>query len=800
MPRAFLLSCLLCASWPPGPAAAADVKPFLVKHCVSCHGPDVQKGDLRLDNLPTDFAKKEVRDRWRAVLDRVAAGEMPPPKRPQPTKAEKDALAKAVSEPLIAAEEARQKADGRAVLRRLNRTEYENTLRDLLGVPVDVKDMLPPDALAHGFDNIGEALSISPVQLQRYLEAAEFALDAAVARGPQPKTVTTKFTYAQGRAAANIGKHWLKLPDDTVVLFSSGTFPSTQLDAFRAPERGTYRIRVSGNAHQSKEPVAFALFLGNFGRGGDTALHGYHELPAGKPSVIEVTAHLDRGDSLQILPYGLKGFQPFGPKPMSPDEYTGPGLAIQHVEVTGPVVGEWPPRGHQLLFGDLPLKPAGTNAPKGKGPLPLVPTSTSPEADAKRLLPRFLAAAFRRPVSDAKAAPYLALFAAEMTGGAPFDQALRAAAAAALCSPDFLFLVEKPGKLDDYALASRLSYFLWRTSPDDELLKLAAAGTLGHPDTLRAQTERLLKHPNAARFAADFTDAWLDLRNIGFTTPDKLLYPEFDGMLQDSMVRETRGFFAEVLNSNLPTATFLDSDFALLNNRLARHYGIPGVEGVAFRRVPLKPEYHRGGVLTHGSVLKVSANGTNTSPVVRGVYVLERFMGITPQPPPPGVPAVEPDIRGAKTVRELLDKHRNVETCAGCHRKIDPPGFALESFDVIGGWRDTFRVLPEKPGVALKVNGEFVRYKHGPKVDAAGELPDGRPFAGFEAFRKLLSADPDAFARCLTEKLTAFGTGREATFADRPAVASIVAESAKRKHAFRDLIHAVVQSDLFRTK
>lgn len=796
-----LLSCfsLLAAT-----AVSADVKPFLAKHCVSCHGTDAQKGDLRLDTLSTDFTRPEVREQWQAVLDRVTAGEMPPSRKPRPEAGEIAALEKWVSGEILTVERAKQKAEGRVVLRRLNRTEYENTIRDLLGVHVDVKELLPEDALSHGFDNIGEALNLSAVHLQRYLDAAELALDTAVARGDKPESKTAKYTYTQGRAANNIGKHWLKRPDDTVVFFSSGTFPSTQLDAFRAGEPGTYRIRITGSGYQSKEAVPFALYLGNFGRGGGTWLGGYHELPAGKPGVVEVTAHLDRGDSLQILPFGLKGFRPFGANPMKPEEYTGAGLAIQSVEVTGPVIETWPPRGHTLLFGDLPLKPvADTTPPKGRkgkqGPV-LVPVSTNPQADAERLLPQFLRAAFRRPVTNAQATPYLALFSQEMKDGASFDQAMRTAASAALCSPNFLFLLESPGKLDDYALAARLSYFLWRTTPDDELLKLADAGKLGNEDVLRRQTERLLKHPNARRFVADFTDAWLDLRNIDFTVPDKLLYPEFDGMLQDTMLRETRAFFAEVVAANLPASTFVQSDFTFANERLARHYGLPGVDGVEVRKVPLKPEHHRGGVLTHASVLKVSANGTNTSPVVRGVYVLERFLGVTPQPPPPGVPAVEPDIRGAKTVRELLDKHRSVETCAGCHQKIDPPGFALESFDVIGGWRETFRSLPEKPQGQLLVNGERVRYRPGLAVDASGRFPDGREFAGFEEFRKHLLADPDVFAKCVTEKLLAFATGREAGFADRPDVAKLVKESAGRGHAFRDLIHAVVQSDLFRNK
>ncbi len=791
-------------------STTAAIRAFLAMHCIDCHGADVQKGELRLDELALDFTKAETRETWQAVKERVEAGTMPPAKKPRPAKTEKDVLANWVQDGLAASERARFKTEGRVTLRRLNRTEYDNTLRDLLGVPVDVKELLPADALSHGFDNIGEALSISSVQMNRYLEAAELALNAAVARTAKHEPQTKSFSLAEGRGASNIGKHWHKRPEDgATVVFTSATFPSTQIDTFRAWARGRYTVKLTGYAYQSQTAVPFALYYGNFARGGDTRLQGYHEFTPGKPTSIAVELDLDPGDSLQTLPFGLKGFNAYKKdNPDLPEQYTGRGFALISAEVTGPEFTEWPSRGHKLLFGDLPLKPPGKTVvpPKGKGPNPksgplLDIVSANPEADAAKLLPQFLSTAFRRPVTKEQAEPYIKLFSDELKNGANFREAMLAAAAAGLCSPDFLYLREKPGLLDDHALATRLSYFLWRTMPDEELVQLANAGKLKQPAILRQQTERLLNHRNARRFTTDFTDAWLDLRNIDFTTPDRQLYPEYDALLQDSLLQETRSFFDEVLKQNLPSRTFLASDFSMLNGRLAQHYGVPGVEGLAIRRVPLPKGSVRGGLLTQGSVLKVSANGTNTSPVVRGVYVLERFMGIIPPPPPPGVPAVEPDIRGAKTLRELLAKHRSVETCAGCHRLIDPPGFALESFDVIGGWRDNFRAIPVQPkGPPLKVNGENVRYRNGPPVDASGQLTDGRSFQNFDEFRKILLADPDRFARCLIEKLIAFGTGREAGPADQIEISKIIASSAMGGHKFRDLIHAIIQSETFRTK
>jgi hypothetical protein len=373
---------------------------------------------------------------------------------------------------------------------------------------------------------------------------------------------------------------------------------------------------------------------------------------------------------------------------------------------------------------------------------------------------------------------------------------MRTAAIAVLCSPEFLFLKEPAGRLNDLQLASRLGYFLTRSAPDAELL----TAKLTQPEVLRAQTERLLQAATLERFVIDFTDGWLNLREIDFTTPDKQLYPEYDELLLDSMLRETRSFVTELIQNNLGVANIVQSDFAMLNSRLAQHYGIPGVSGLAMQKVKLPPDSHRGGVLTQASVLKVSANGTNTSPVVRGVFVMDRILGIEPPPPPPGVPGVEPDIRGATTLRELLDKHRNMESCNGCHRAIDPPGFALESYDVIGGWRERFRSIDQGEQVKLTVQGRKVRYRLGPPVDAAGELSSGAKFANLSELKTLLLAGQDRVARCMIEKLLIFATGRAMGFSDRGELDKIVAQSKAKNHAMRDLIHAVVQSEIFRSK
>ena len=782
------------------PAGLPALRPFLDRYCTDCHDAADKKGGLDLTNLSADAADAAAHKKWVRVFDRVLAGEMPPPKKARPVATEQRAFLTALGGDLVT-KHTQQKG---TVLRRLNRREYQNTINDLLGVNVDIIDMLPEDGRAHGFDTIGEALSISGMQMQRYMEAAEIALNAALHNETKPETTTRTFAMDADRNKNNLGEHWLKRPDGAVVVFNEGGFPGTQVPGLVAKSAGMHRLRVTGYGYQIEEPVVFALISGTFNRGGDNSIHSYHELPPGKSGTVEVMLHLRAGDGIKLSPQGLNGPDGHSPKKDGPDKYPGEGLAFQDITLEGPLVGDWPPRGQKLLLGDAKVKEDAAAGGKGRFQRGFKPKFTAetadPAADSRKHLTAFITAAFRRPATTADTAPYFKLFDAEFAEGKDYLDAMRTAAIAVMCSPEFLYLKAAAGKLDDFQLASRLSYFLTRTAPDAELLKLASARQLANPAALRAQTERLLKGPALDAFVADFTDGWLNLREIDFTTPDKQLYPEFDGLLQDSMLRETRAFIAELLRNNLSVANLIQSDFAMLNSRLARHYGVPGVSGLAMQKVKLPADSRRGGILTHASILKVSANGTNTSPVVRGVWVMDRILGVEPPPPPPGVPGVEPDIRGAKTLRELLDKHRNSETCNGCHRVIDPPGFALESYDVIGGWRERFRSIGEGEQVNLKVEGRKVRYKLGPPVDAAGELANGAKFKDLAEFQKLLLANQDQVAKCVTEKLLTFATGREMGFSDRIEIQRLVAQSKTAKHGMRDLIHAVVQSPIFTTK
>jgi len=778
-------------------STADDLRPFLRSQCFDCHAGEAREGGLDLSTLPFELASPQSFAQWERIHDRVANGEMPPKSTAVPKLAERAAFLKSLGDNLHAAHQASKGT----VLRRLNRQEYQNTLNDLFGTNSKLVDRLPEDSRAHEFENVGEALSISMVQMQRYLECITTVLDEATQRTtekPQSKLVKASYADTQG-AEKWLGSIWLKRPDGAVVFFKSFGYPSGMLREANVRQDGWYKVRVTGYAYQSESPITFGLGASTFMRGVEQPTFGYFALHPGKPTTIETTAWIPARYMVEIT---LDGLTDRGALKQTPIErYKGPGLAVHSIEVEGPLVAEFPTRGHRLLFDGLQRDEVPPRNRSDRAKSSFMPKFEIKSADVTPALLCVASKAFRRPATVEQIKPFLALFDSELRSGATTEEALRAAVMAIFSSPDFLFLRERPGLLDDFALASRLSYFLTRTSPDEELLQLAVQGKLTRdPAMLMTHTERLLKHAHSERFVADFTDAWLNLRDINFTTPDGLLFPEFDPFLQWSMLAETRAFVRKLIDDNLGVGNLVKSDFAMLNNRLAEHYGIAVVLGPEIRPVKLNADSVRGGLLSQASVLKVSANGTNTSPVVRGVWVMERLLGQAPPPPPPGVPGVEPDIRGASTLRELLDKHRKLDSCRGCHQAIDPPGFALESFDPIGGWRDHFRRLGGGKQIDKEVRGRSVRYKLGPPVDASGQLLNGDTFNGFNEFRELLLRDQSVLAKALTAKLLIFATGREMGFSDRAEIERIVKDSQASQHGVRDLVRLVVASETFRRK
>lgn len=430
---------------------------------------------------------------------------------------------------------------------------------------------------------------------------------------------------------------------------------------------------------------------------------------------------------------------------------------------------------------------------------------SDPKADAARLIQRMLPKAFRRPVSETESDRYVAFVHGWLDQGVTFESAMRTGYKAIFTSPQFLFH-QATLPTDDadvtnanqFALAERLAYFLWCSTPDVELLELARAGKLSLPSVLREQTERLLKDERSERFVEDFLGQWLDLHEIDFTSPDTHLFPEYDAVLHTSMVEESHAFFRHLLTENLPARNLIDSDFVTVNRRLAKHYQIDGVSGMKPTLVDVPDDCVRGGLLTQAAVLKVTANGTNTSPVVRGVWVLERIMGSPSAPPPPGIPAVEPDIRGAVTIRDQLEKHRNSAACASCHAKIDPPGIALESFDPVGRYRTNYRILdPSKAG--LRKQDHTIRFNQGLPVDASYQLADGTKFKNIREFKQILVRNQQAIARTLIDRLLVYSTGATSTFADRNEIDKIVSQTEGNQYGIRSIVHAVVQSELFQS-
>ncbi len=768
--------------------------PFLTQHCQACHAGAKPKGKFRLDSLTQDFNDKANRERWLAVLEQVQNSTMPPKEKPRPPAKDVATLAEWISGKVATGEAARNAAQGRVAMRRLNRAEYLNTVRDLLGVNIDLKDLLPEDATANGFDNNAEALHTSSFLMEQYLEAADRVLDAAIVNSQKPWLLKKRFDIKDEKSVKATGSVYRHL-EDSVAIFSSWVSANIQVTMwnFHSHFRGNYRFRISAYAFQTDKPVTFHMTAGTMKAVTEERIVGYYDVPAGKPTTIEFIEKLEPRNTVRFVVDNLGVIPPVIEK-AGAENYKGPGLAIQWVEIEGPLHETWPPSSHSRIFGDLQQVSTPTAEDKDRREV----VSKQPLVDAERILRNFARRAFRRAVTDEDIKPFLARVKAKLDAKFSFEAATRVGLKAILVSPQFLFLQEKPGKLDDFALATRLSYFLWSTMPDEELLALAEKGKLSQAETLRVQVERLLKDPRAAAFADNFAGQWLGLRKIDDTAPDPSLYPEYDDVLKVAMVKETLLFFGEVLKDDLSLTNFVLSDFTMLNGRLARHYGIPGVTGQEFKKVALPKDSHRGGVLTMASVMKVTANGTTTSPILRGAWVLDRILGTPPPKPTVDVEAVEPDIRGATTIREQLAKHRSRAECASCHVKIDPPGFALESFDVIGGWRDYYRSVGK--GDPAVVDGRTMRYKKGPDVDASDVLLDGTKFKNIDEFKQLLLKDKDQLARALAEKLLCYATGGNPAKSDQPEIETIVARIRGKDYGFRTLVHEIVQSKLFQSK
>ena len=857
--------------------ASAAAPAFLEKHCFECHDSDTRKGGVDLAGLAFDLKSAETYAKWVKVHDLIASGEMPPKKKPRPPEAERTAVTRELATALVAAERARPAGVPRTATRRLTRSEYEQTVRDLFDMPgISVREFLPPDGSAHGFDNNADALDISYVNMASYLAAADHVLNSAIAIQPKAPAVQKQRMSLASRGnaaseAAMVGSCVL-LKDKrldpkyavpsvfkhnemsahgrlgsfskpgTVGVLRQGEDFSPYITQFVAIYPAKYRVRTSlwaftwdkGEVKPARGTEVARLYNVHLVGDGTGEAHpsdliGYFDAPSINEQVHEVTTWFNFNDLIGFGTDTLLASPNVTQSPRGIMGLTAPAIACDYIEVEGPLYESWPPTSHVRMFGDMPLvefKTAdhpGVQPPSRVRPRRLVDDkadnkpdpvkgvwtvhSERPLVDADRLLADFLPRAFRRPVAAEVRQEYLAEVAARLKAGDCFESAMRWAYRLALCSPDFLLHVAPSvaggTTLADDALANRLAYFLWNGPPDGRLREQAAGKKLRDPEVLKAEVERMLGSEKSQRFVADFLGQWLNLQTIGMNDVDRDLYPEFQKYLQDSMVGETRAYFRELIDRDLNATYLVKSDFAMLNGRLALHYGIDGVDGSAIRRVALPPGSPRGPFLTQASLLKITADGTTTTPVKRGAFVMDRLLGQPPSPPPEAVPAVEPDVRGATTIRAQLDLHRNNQACAGCHAKFDPPGFALESFDVIGGERTRYRSIRGGVGEFVPRSKAFAKlgvggaFGNGPAVDPSGTLLDGRSFGDVREFQNLMAKDTDVLLTNLARQFLVYSTGREVSFGDREAVQRIVARTVAKGGGVRTLIHEIIGSDLF---
>jgi hypothetical protein len=839
---AFALGLIGCAGVACG-ALPERLEPLLQRSCFGCHTANNAEGGLDLSALRFDLDDRAVRERWIRIHDRIESGEMPPPDE-ELMPSERARMVKLLASAIIEADRRDIASEGRGPLRRLNRDEYEQNLRDLLMLPqLDVRSMLPEDREGAHFNKTTDTLDMSRVQLTAYLDAAEAALRQATASGIAPPPVARfraegmnlfsgMSTFGEREAMffarddqaiadqderlATLRKKGEQDSSLELALFRSAHWPYFGYpQGFVARLPGEYRVRFSARAvlqiagfklKPAVGPVPMT-FRARKPSGADVsgdvrATGGILDIGPVK-AVYETTVRLRAGETFEYsllgLPVPLARNVNNGPPtyryPPLPKEGQ-PGVAFQWLEIEGPISSaSWPPPSHRVLFDELQIRPA-----RNQDGLAIEVVSDRPDDDARRLLRRFGKLLAREPISDEALQKYEQLVVARLKHDVPFAEALLAGYQSLLCSSHFLYLREPEGSDDHFAVAARLSHFLADTRADARLTELARERRLRDADVLRAEAERLIADAGFERFVKNFTDYWLDLRNVRRDEPDIRLYPEyrFDDYLVESMEAETRTFFADAVRDNLPAAVLVDADFVYANDRLSRHYGLSPLSGSAMRKVSLPPESPYGGLLTQAAVLKVTSNGTTTSPVVRGAWIMDRILGEPPPPPPPSVPAVEPDIRGAESIRELLALHTKSKECSGCHAKFDPVGFALESFDILGGRRTRYRGLEEgERVVGIDRAGHDFAYTFAGPVSPAGRLIDGRTFRDVRELKALFAADPRRLARNLLHRFTVYSTGTPVRFSDRAEIESILDRCATDGYRVGDLLFAIVQSKIF---
>lgn len=751
----------------PGPTKNADqqiLEQFVKSHCVECHDDETKTGGIVLVGKMADIERNvEV---WEKVVRQLTARQMPPKGDPRPTEQDYVAVVAWLESALDRVAAAKPNPGRTETFRRLNRTEYQNTIRDLLAVDVDVASLLPADQLSHGFDNITVA-DLSPSHLNRYVSAAQKISRMAVGRAPRTPGGDTFRIRPDVTQDSHLDALPIGTRGGTVIPYN---FPQDgeyeiQVRLMRDRNEGIEGLREPSDLEVSLDRQRVELFTVKPGKGGEQSLDANLKtrvtVTAGTHKVA--VAFLKKSSSLLETER-----QPLN---VHFNFYRHPriGPAVYEVSIIGPFSvrgpGETPSR--QRIFGSQPA------------------ASGDEDANAKRIIEDLARRAFRRPVTaEALHAPLEMYRQGRAESG--FEAGIELALASILVNPQFLFRIEldpleiPPATafpISDFELASRLSYFLWSSMPDDELLGLAAAGKLRQPDVLEKQVTRMLADERSQSLVTNFAGQWLYLRNLEAAIPDMRLFPDFDDNLRQAMRQETELFFESIVRENRSVLDLIKADYTFLNERLAKHYEIPHVYGSQFRRVALDEASHRGGLLRQASILTVTSYATRTSPVIRGHWVLKNLVGMPPPPPPENVPALsENTVLSTLSVRERLQQHRADPACASCHNLMDPPGFALDNFDAVGRWRTT---------------------ESGKPIDATGGLPDGSEFTGVGGLEHALLERPELFVRTLTEKLLTFALGRGVEYYDAPAVRRIVRDAKQHEYRFSRLIVGIAQSTPF---
>ena len=802
----------VCIASDAASAFQSRVLPVLKANCTKCHGTEKQKAKINfagtrdLAQLATD------QDLWFRVLNQIDSSRMPPDEEKQPSAPERQAITEWILGDFTELMIANQRREGRSKLRRLSRNEYANTVEDIFGVRPLVEFNLPSDGRVDGYDKVSAALPLTSEGSIGYLKMSEDLLNQwmlkpkpkeAVAAGANNSPEASRTVRAIARESEQSKGHILELEGGTMVSFNSDTTSGpVKYPGVKIP--GIHRIRVSVYGYQTEKPLPFGIYAGNtWAYPQQLELIKMLEAPPGKAAVIETDVYLKAGVGMRLIPLGI-GVQV--PKNFQASKCRGPGLAVNWLEDVQP---EQPLPGDRWLTTDLPDPLQGEmrrtkvflQNSSARNPQANAAARTTFLAAMQATFKRIGARFYRRDLTTSELAEIMDRVARQIDSGISLNAAYLDEVTDMMTSPEFFCVVEQPGQLSDFALASRLSYFLWNSTPDEALLDLARKGKLRDPKILKEQTERLLNDPKSNRFVNDFVDQWLGLYAIDDTSPDSKLYPEYGEYLKLSSVMETQAYFRRVLDEDLSVRQFVDSHWMLVNEPLAKHYGLPEVPGAQLQKVSVPESSPFGGLWTQSAVLKVTANGTNTSPVKRGVWVAKRLLGVTILPPPPNINPVEPDIRGAKTLREQLALHSNNASCAACHAKFDPYGFALESFDVTGAFRKNYRKLnPEVAALPAQERKGRPVWGDGLPVDCSGKTPDGQPFSGIGELRKMLSKDPEQLARGVTRHLITYATGTPASAVDRKAIDGILKNAAANDYGLRSLVQALVQSELFRWK